>query len=432
MAESSTPGPAAVEAEQVPAPWSDLGRPLLQLILSKVPQRHRLGHGSCCALVCSSWAEAAAAATDSIVLEQCADTDSLQVWLHRHGGNVTKLHVSAAYGMLTQLPCPKLRHLLLQGDSLIAAPALPATLAALPSLQHLNLGLSLDEGASLTTTLTASSTQIRPFPPGLLQQLPQEITHLELFGELSDAALQGLSNLTKCSHLVLRHVCDCNFLRQLFSPGQPLTGLQELQGLTCLHVSGKRLFVPFLPDFSRLKALHHLHLHNVSISAHAAQFQPRQLQSLTSLQHLHLGWMALQGRAAGGNELLAVLPHLSGLTYLGLEDINDLNSGPAAAFGNITSSTRLQQLKLRVFPSTTSNSNDVNCWQAMFPSNRQLPQLRTVDLRYVQHLADADLQACVSCCPNLQELVLEEGLMHRVRLHALLQLSGLTKLSVDV
>ena len=118
--------------KQSSSQWADLDKWLLQLILSKVPRRHRLGRGSCCALVCSSWAEAAAAATDSIGLKECASTDSLQLWLHRHGRNVAKLRVSVAYGMLTQLPCPKLTQLQLQGDSLLVAPGLPAALAALP------------------------------------------------------------------------------------------------------------------------------------------------------------------------------------------------------------------------------------------------------------------------------------------------------------
>ena len=170
MASASAPAVAAVEAEQPPdaVQWSDLNGPALQLMLKHVPQRHRLGHGSCCALVCSSWAEAAAAATDSLVLEQCADTDSLQLWLHRHGSDLTQLHVSAASGMLTQLPCPKLTHLLLQGDSLLAAPALPSVLAGLPSLQHLSLHCTTD---------SMSCDQVpEPFAPGLLQQLPRDIT----------------------------------------------------------------------------------------------------------------------------------------------------------------------------------------------------------------------------------------------------------------
>ena len=100
--------PTAAIAEEATTPitgtWSDLTAPLLQRILKGVPQRHRVGHGSCCALVCSSWAEAAVVVTDSIVLEQCADTDSLQLWLQKHGHNLTQLHVTAASGMLTQLP----------------------------------------------------------------------------------------------------------------------------------------------------------------------------------------------------------------------------------------------------------------------------------------------------------------------------------------
>ena len=303
--------PVAVEAEQLPVPWADLDKWLLQLIFSKVPQRHRLGHGSCCALVCSSWAEAAAAATDSIGLEQCADTDSLQVWLHEHGQNVTKLHVSAASGVLTHLPCPKLTQLLLQGDSLLAAPGLPATLAALPSLQHLTLRISQDK--TTATTLTTPSTQIRPLPPGLLQQLGQQgqcqhVTYIKLVGGLSDAALSELSRLTQCSRLVLRHVSLCE-------QAVDLTELQELQMLTCWHLSGSStgtLSTHSLPDFSKFKALRHLHLARITGDV---QLQPKQLPRLSGLAHLHLMSMTLQGGAVGGAELLAVLPQLNGSTY---------------------------------------------------------------------------------------------------------------------
>ena len=198
---------AADEAEQPsePVQWSDLAGPALQLIFKHLPQRHRLGHGSCCALVCSSWAAAAAAATGSIVLEQCADTDSLQLWLHRHGHNLTQLHVSAASGMLTQLPCPKLTDLLLQGDSLLAAPDLAAVLAGLPSLQH----LSLKESTIVKEFSWETQLRLLEHLPPVLLQLPQGVTYLELCGGLSHAAVQGLGSLTNCSHLVLKvKMCD--------------------------------------------------------------------------------------------------------------------------------------------------------------------------------------------------------------------------------
>ena len=242
MAEPSTP--AAVEAEQLPVPWADLDKWILQIILSKVPQRHRLGHGSCCALVCSSWAEAAAAATDNIQLEQCASTDSLQLWLHRHGRYVTNMHVSAASGMLTQLPCPKLTHLRLQGDSLLAAPGLPAALAALPSLQHLRLGFSTDQAGTASLTMPSS----RPLPPGLLHQLGQRgrsqtLTHMQLVGGLSNAAMHRLRGLTKCRGLVLQHIGLCQ-------QDVGLSGLQKLQSLTFLRVSGSEKAGPVTVMYS--------------------------------------------------------------------------------------------------------------------------------------------------------------------------------------
>ena len=152
----------ALELEAaVAVPWSDVPGSAVKRIMRHVPQRHRLGHGSSCALVCSSWAQAAAAATDSIVLEGCADTESLQLWLRKHGHSLSKLHVRADSGMLTQLPCPKLADLLLQGDSLLSAPNLTAVVSALPSLQHLSFSSSCQSGSYHVPTVS--------LPHGLLQ-----------------------------------------------------------------------------------------------------------------------------------------------------------------------------------------------------------------------------------------------------------------------
>ena len=92
-------------------------------------------------------------------------------------------------------------------------------------------------------------------PSDLLQQLPLGITHLELDGRLSDAALRGLSRLTNCSHLALKG--------DLGSPSLYLAELQELQGLTLLRLSashGGQLHYMSLPDFSRFTALQYLHI----------------------------------------------------------------------------------------------------------------------------------------------------------------------------
>jgi len=68
--------------------WSQLPMSALTLAFEKLPLSDRAGTEDCVARVCSSWAEAAAAATVTIDLEQCPNTSSLQQWLHSRGCHV--------------------------------------------------------------------------------------------------------------------------------------------------------------------------------------------------------------------------------------------------------------------------------------------------------------------------------------------------------
>lgn len=102
----------------VPRDWLSLPSKALEIIMQAVPVKQRVGQ---CALVCRSWASAAAAVTDSIMLDRDADiTDgSLQLYLASHGDSITQLHVPrlgrpARWGELTEIPCPNLKDLLLQ------------------------------------------------------------------------------------------------------------------------------------------------------------------------------------------------------------------------------------------------------------------------------------------------------------------------------
>ena len=409
-----------------PVPWSNPPVPVLQLILKHVPQRQRLGHGSCCALVCSSWAEAAVAATDSLVLDKCAGKRSLQLWLQRHGHNLTQLHISTEAGEQTQLPCRNLTDLLLHDGSLLAAQFLPAMLAGLPSLQRLSLRPShrhLEPPGSVA------------FPAGLLSQLPQGVAHLDLHGPLTDAALQGLSSLTKCSQLALRCTAWQTWGVQNTVSLATLQELQEMQGLTHLHMSCAPVDVNALPDFSRCTALRHLHL--CEVARVGCPLQPTQLASLTKLQYLQLERVCLKGGAVGGVELLALLPQLSSLTHLGLVGLTDFDSCPAAAFTAITSNSSLQHLDLECFEGVTVQAGDGsgNPWQHIFPLNKRLLQLTTLNLDACRQFTSGGLQACVSCCPNLQELNIAHDLVHGaagLQLDPLLQLSRLTSLTTNV
>jgi len=55
--------------------WSELPLSALTLIFQELPLRNRAGTEDCVARVCSSWAEAAAAATVTIKLEECSNSD---------------------------------------------------------------------------------------------------------------------------------------------------------------------------------------------------------------------------------------------------------------------------------------------------------------------------------------------------------------------
>lgn len=110
-----------------------------------------------------------------MILEQCKDTSSLELWLHNHGDKLTQLHVLSASKPLTELPCPNLADLLLQGRSIMASPDLSAMLAGLPSLRQLTLKQPF------------MNSQFKdPLPDGMLHQLPA-LTRLELPGGVSGA-----------------------------------------------------------------------------------------------------------------------------------------------------------------------------------------------------------------------------------------------------
>ena len=80
-----------------------------------------------------------------------------------------------------------------------------------------------------------------------------------------------------------------------------------------------------------------------------------------------------------------------------------------------------------------AHNHDSNPWQHLFPPNKQLLQLRTLGLRYVeQGMTRVHLQTCGSCCSNVQELGISWALRDGVLPHALLQLSRLTSLTTFV
>jgi hypothetical protein len=139
----------------------------------------------------------------------------------------------------------------------------------------------------------------------------------------------------------------------------------------------------------------------------------------------------------GPAELLSSLPQLHQLTYLDLwGTLCHDNIAPAAAYSALTANSKLQHLDI------TDCTLPVGMWQHVFPAHRQLPHLRELLVKSVNHIYHHEgLQAegpaivpegsrLVSCCPRLQSLCMI-GLQCTSELLSPLQgLSGLTELQL--
>jgi len=118
--------------------WSELPVSVLTFAFEKLDLRERMNYIS---LVCTSWAAAAEAATRSIELSRCTNTDSLQQWLRSRGSHVIKVNLQSSTGVITSLPCPRLEWLGLENISVDLRPGsqLLQDLSAATMLEHLRL-----------------------------------------------------------------------------------------------------------------------------------------------------------------------------------------------------------------------------------------------------------------------------------------------------
>ena len=409
---------------------SDLPQPAIVRIMRFLDASDRVGSRSSCALVCSSWAEAAAEATDSIVLQQgCIYIASFEQWLNNHGSNLTKLHITSYVPLfLTALPCIKLQDLLLHDDNLFIAsnPRLPQMLAALPNLQTLSLGASTHNNATNWAQWgpgrrPAKMQPLGVVPANLLQHLPH-VTRLQLSDGVRDAALLHSSSLTSCSHLVLQQP-------QWVTP-TGLAGVWELHRFTHLELSGLEcgLTRNTARGLSRLTALQHLHLAWKTLRWDAYALQPSQLTGMTRLQHLGIKLPRLVTAAgvsspAAAAELLGVLSTLQCLTHLELVRVGCWQWPASSSFSALTASSQLQVLSL-----VRQGVGWRSSWRHIFPPNRPLHQLQRLHLLHVNpRLSADDLRCIASACPALQELN-AEGASVCAQLTTLLQLPHLTKL----
>jgi len=292
------------------------------------------------ARVCSSWAEAAAAATTTIKLDSCSNTESLQQWLRSNMVGLQAVTIQTSVGVISSLPWP-----------------------GLPRLQDLQLAFSsvdLRPGSQLLHNLCAATTLTRlkfyevtsqgeADLAALLLALPK-LLHLSLrfmhssdqadsFTHFSDEGMQSVCNLTE-----LRTLC-LHSMRDVTAAG--LVGLQDLQGLEELVLGDLTCEVSLstVPAFAQLSALTRLDLSWAGDTAHG-EFDPSVLAYMTQLKDLTLWRYTPAHGAAGAAELLRWLAHMTRLEelHLYIAHIDSLTQCPPALFSNVTASSMLKSL----------------------------------------------------------------------------------------
>jgi len=425
--------------------------------LTAIMQRLELKERFKCALVCRPWADAATAATRSIVKEGSFDVSSLQQWLEKRGSQVEVLRLDLySKTALTALPCPELRDLklLLAGGAIgsgawsdIAAatqltsvslswidtpfqPEAASALTALPHLKQLSWR-NLHSGAKEDLQTDLSDVSV------VLQHQTQ-LTKLELQGVTAEA-LQHLGSLSKLQHLSIKRA---NVMAEIH-PTAPqewdegsLPDLPVLSALTSLEWDCSEDLPRGIYQLTALQRL------KVSEATATAVYG---LQSMTGLSRLCVG--NIYGYDLQDEEVpepsapppapwqLPALQHLE-LTNRGLggvfemellscctqlQDISLQCMGLGGSISSLGSSSILQRLQL------------YNCggtWREFFlQGSAQLPQLTQLQLQVQPNLMlrdamvrPADLESVAACCTGLKELWLASALAAP----ALTQLPNLT------
>ena len=218
-----------------------------------------------------------------------------------------------------------------------------AALLQLPAgLEHLSIN-----GEVVNVTYDPSPLQL---PTGFLQRLQQltylELVYVELQGPVDDAstALQPLQALTRLVDL-------------------RVNPFDQLESITCEMLSGT--------------------YHLTHLELMACKLEPCVLAGKSKLQHLHLPDCRPVGAsaAAGVADLLSHLQPLQ-LTHLGLmATLWGVEEGsiPAAAYSVLTASSKLQHFDI----SNSCLPPGVLLWPQVFPTCRQLPHLRELNLAHI-------------------------------------------------
>jgi len=400
-----------------------------------------------CALVCKAWAEAATAATSSIVLRRTVqDLSCLQCWLEKHGGQVEVLQLHACDGaVLTALPCPQLQVLLLRGSRLSISSSVWHSIAAATKLTSVTLRFvqTTSQQADVVSALTAlpdleqltwTSVECagqRGLTDSMLLQKLTKLTALRLdYAEAAAAAVEHLSLLTRLQHLSL------DVTKDWAAAGCP--GLQQLKALTRLALTDSKNWEGFrdVPDrVSELTALQRFDLPRATTTAlnklsALAGLTQIQLElglkdvspgspplQLPGLQHLYVG--------DGGFGIMP-MSFLASCTQLRVLSLCTISLSP----GSLAASTMLQYLNLCCCrASAADEAAEPVSWQQVFPGPGGLPHLTSLQMISLEpDLQHADIQSVAACCSSLKDLYCDT--LPDSCFSALTCLSGLTTLTL--
>jgi len=341
---------------------------VLTFAFEKLNLRDRAGTITCIALVCTSWAAAAAAATRSIELSRCTDTDSLQQWLRSRGSHVIKVNLQGSDGVITSLPCPRLKWLVLENIRVDLRPGsqLLQDLSAATTLEHLHLdGVKFQGDPDLGRVLEimpnlqyihlaninvrASPSQQQSLVPSTAtaMQDSQVVTHSIFWFNpggsqymcITEEGMQFVCKLTQLQSLEVHHMVGVT--------AAGLAGLHNLPALKRLALAHVfcEISASAVPALTQLAALTYLKLAWINSRA-PGDFDPSVLAHMTQLEELHLHQPRPAGGASGAAELLSRLAQLTKLQVLHLAWARHFVACSSVAYSSLTSSSVLRSLTL--------------------------------------------------------------------------------------
>jgi hypothetical protein len=393
--------------------FSRLPQTLLIRILQLLPQRERL---TSCALVCKSWAEAAAAATVEVDVPAVARAEhtheriaAFQPWLEQHAGQLVSLRVPQPVDSWTWTNSVKRPFLHLPS----------CQLQQLSRLELERLEVCLKPTASSSSTSSGGSyTATVP----MLAKLQELRLHMCKYSRSTLLQLAQLSGVTKLVLNESREMSDGPFSH----PEAVKHLLQGLPNLEHLRLQGPVEASDIVPDLPAhtLTALT-LYQHNAKLPDSAsrlvnlrelklsAELSPVALASMTLLTELVL-FDCNSAASVLGNDTTDCLAALRGMSQLQVLQVSDsfgalLQAAEPHACAALTASSQLTYLEIsaelgQLLPATAL--------QHMFPAGKQLPQLQRLLFHCANRERDegcittAELSSLVRACPGLECLSL--------------------------